>query len=388
MMMLGKRLISAVFIGLCLTASAFAQTGQSQDLEALTQAEKNARAEAAELEKRRKAVTTEIKGLQKDMQKLARETKVYERDALALANQKAEIDANIASITATIKSDEGDLLKLLAALQRLETNPPPVLAIRPDDAIASAQAGQLMAALSKQLDQRTKTLNTQLVILAQEQAQADETQKQIDANQRQLEKRRERTLALVKDKSALQATIDTERAEKQLIIDKLAAEAVTLRELLEKLQEEALRIQPRVKPERGQPNFIPPILPDGVGPFTQSRGRLSLPVSGTLSRRFGGSEKGVTFTAQSQGQVLAPYSGRVEFAGPFKNYEKVIILSVGEGYFILMTGLGEIYTQTGETLRQGDPIGAMPFQSSGAADLYLELRKDGKTLDPSPWLAL
>ena len=386
--MLRLRLISALALWFLLTLTCFAQGNQVQDLEALTNAEKQAREEAAALEKRRKVVSGEISDLQKSLQKLARETKVFEKDALALTARKDEIDANIAEITQDIKADEADLMKLLAALQRLETNPPPTLAIRPDDAIASAQAGQLMAALSKQLDQRTKALNVQLEALAQEQAQAEDTKKQIEANKRQLEKRRTRTLALVQDKSALQASIDTQRAEKQVIIDKLAAEAATLRDLLEKLQEEAMRIQPRVKPTPGRPGFVPPALPDGVRPFTQSKGRLSLPVSGNLKRRFGGNEKGLTFSAPSEGQVLAPYAGRVEFAGPFKNYDQVIILSVGEDHFILLTGLGQVFPQTGESIRQGDPVGLLPFNSSGSAELYLEFRRNGRTIDPSPWLAL
>ena len=54
----------------------------------------------------------------------------------------------------------------------------------------------------------------------------------------------------------------------------------------------------------------------------------------------------------------------------------------------LMTGLGDIFAGIGETINQGDPIGTMPFSSTGEGDLYLEVRQDGQTLDPAPWLAL
>jgi len=172
---------------------------------------------------------------------------------------------------------------------------------------------------------------------------------------------------LVKTKSDLQ------KSEKEATIIKLAKEAATLKELLEKLRLEAMNVVPRIKPDTGQ---------------NRSLATLNLPVEGRLKHRFGGGEKGLTFLAQSEGQVLAPYAGRVEFAGPFKNYDQVVILAVGDGYYILLTGLGQIYAETGETVRQGDPIGVLPYNRAGNDELYLELRKNGKTLDPAPWLAL
>lgn len=388
--MFGLRFISlAAIMLLSVNYNAIAQQASPQDLDALSQAEKTAREEAQALEKQQKAVEGEISNLQRSLKTLARETRVFEQNAQVLTEEKSRIDSNIQAIELDIEKDKIELSKLLAALQRLEATPPPSFVLRPDDAIASAQAGQLMATLSKQLNERTKTLTLQLEDLAQKRAEAEKTQRQIEANSKQLDKKRQSTLALVKNKSKLQASIDAQRTEKQATAEKLASEAATLRELLEKLEKAALNVKPRLKPKRGTalPD-IAPTLPDGIGPFTQAKGRLSLPVTGRLKKRFGSGEKGLTFSAASSGQVLAPYAGRVEFAGPFKNYDQVIILSVGEGYFILLTGLGSVYTQTGDVIRQGDPVGAMPFDSSGQGDLYLELRKDGSTLDPSPWLAL
>ena len=366
-----------------------------KDLTALTNAEKSARKDAAALDKKRKSVGAEIDNLQNSLKKIARETRVFEKDAQTLAQKKRKIDITIARLTATIKTDHEDLIELLSALQRLEANPPPAMVMRPDDAITSAQAGQLMAALTEQLGQRTKTLKIQLEALSQEQLKADDTQKQIDANTTQLKKRRTQTLALVNTKSDLQKSIDKQRAEKEVVILKLAKEAATLKELLETLRLEANRVMPRLKPGKGKGRTrgralasAPVTLPNGVGPFSKAKGRLNLPVEGRLKHRFGGGEKGLTFTAQSEGQVLAPYAGRVEFAGPFKNYDQVVILAVGDGYYILLTGLGQIYAETGESVRQGDPIGVLPYNRNGNDELYLELRKNGKTLDPAPWLAL
>ena len=105
-----------------------------------------------------------------------------------------------------------------------------------------------------------------------------------------------------------------------------------------------------------------------------------------MLKKYGGAEKGITVGGSSESQVIAPYAGRVEFAGAFKNYENVVILNVGDGYFILLTGLGETYIETGENIKTGEPIGLLPFKANGTANLYIELRKAGKTIDPNPWL--
>lgn len=369
---------------------AFAQINTPEDLDALTQAEKNARAEAEALDRRRYAVNAEITKLENSLRALSREVKVFERDALALEKKQQDIEATISQIEGNILSDRAELTKLLAALQRLEANPPPAMVMRPDNAIEAAQAAQLIAALTQQLDQRTKILSAQLETLSQEKDRAEINQRQILANQKQLQRRRNETRNIVKEKSTLRASIDTQRAEKQAIANRLAAEAATLRELVEKLEAEALRVKPRIKPKKGQSTGrrITPPLPGNLGDFAKAKGQLSLPVSGPLLKRFGRGEKGLTFETPSEGQVLAPYAGRVEFAGPFKNYDQVIILAVGDGYFLLMTGLGDIFAETGEVIKQGSPVGTMPFVRSGSGELYLELRKNGRTVDPAPWLSL
>jgi septal ring factor EnvC (AmiA/AmiB activator) len=94
----------------------------------------------------------------------------------------------------------------------------------------------------------------------------------------------------------------------------------------------------------------------------------------------------MTVTASSKSQVVAPASARVEFAGDFKNYDKVVILNMDDGYFLLLTGLGETFPETGEIVSAGQPLGLMPFNPKNKTELYIELRKDGATINPKPWL--
>jgi len=121
--------------------------------------------------------------------------------------------------------------------------------------------------------------------------------------------------------------------------------------------------------------------------FSKAKGKLQSPVSsGHIIRNYGGSEKGITIKSQAQAQVVAPYAGRIEFAGAFKNYDNVVIINVGDGYFILLTGLEESYVESGENINMGEPVGLLPFKENRSANLYIEFRKSGATIDPKPWL--
>ena len=112
---------------------------------------------------------------------------------------------------------------------------------------------------------------------------------------------------------------------------------------------------------------------------------MILPVSGRLVKSYGRGEKGHTYAGRPGGQVIAPYAGRIEFSGPFKNYDNVVILNVGDGYFVLLTGLNDLFVDSGDTVRRGEPVGKLPSRTG--AELYIELRRNGSPVDPKPWLA-
>jgi septal ring factor EnvC (AmiA/AmiB activator) len=97
------------------------------------------------------------------------------------------------------------------------------------------------------------------------------------------------------------------------------------------------------------------------------------------------SSKGITIETRSGAQVVAPFDGRIEFAGPFRGYGQILIIEHADGYHSLLAGLGRIDGTVGQSLVAGEPVGAMG--SSDRPSLYLELRRHGQPINPLPWLA-
>jgi murein DD-endopeptidase MepM/ murein hydrolase activator NlpD len=58
-------------------------------------------------------------------------------------------------------------------------------------------------------------------------------------------------------------------------------------------------------------------------------------------------------------------------------------------YHSLLAGLGRVDVKADQWVLAGEPVGALPDavdKASGGA-LYVELRRDGRPVDPQPWLA-
>jgi septal ring factor EnvC (AmiA/AmiB activator) len=120
---------------------------------------------------------------------------------------------------------------------------------------------------------------------------------------------------------------------------------------------------------------------------------MVVPASGTLVGRFdetnrlGITSKGLTFETRPGAQVVAPFDGRIVFAGPFRGYGQILIIKHSDGYHSLLAGLGRVEGSVGQWLVAGEPVGVMA-DGTDKPRLYLELRHNNQPINPLPWLAI
>lgn len=401
---------------LCLPGPAAAQIASPQDLEKIDEAQAKAKAKADALAEQSAKANAEIARFKKDLQRSAAESASYEKASRDIDTKLSTLSATEIELTQALARDKAYQTELLAAFQRMSEPPPLALSLRENSAAEAARAGLIMKHLNAQLSQQAAALRHQLNTLTDVRRSMDEERIKLSKNEKTLEAKRDHIRTLVKSKAARANELSQDQRQAKKEADSLALKAKDLRELIARFERAADDIVPRVKPAPGgqDPRAAPPspgfrsgrisgprlkpksgvpapmplISSEGVR-FADARGGLQAPVQGTLKSSYGNGRKGLTVSARARAQVIAPFAGRIEFAGAFKNYDNVVILNVGQNYFMLLTGLGEIYVSSGEMVAAGEPVGLMPSAAqsgTSGAELYIELRKNGSPVNPKPWL--
>ena len=378
-----------------------AQDFNPGDLDKIKADQAAAKKRAEKLAKEQASVSAEIDKYKRDLRKSAAESATIEKTSRQIADKLTTLNRDEARLLGALDTDNAALSEVLAALQRIEINPPPALMTGAKNATDAAMAAALMGSVSEQLKTRANDLRDRITALETVRSDIGTEKANLSRNEIELSKKQKQIKSLVAEKSKLNKKLGQSRQAEKERADRLAAQADDLQELIRKFELTARAIQPRLKPSakssgnttpktpRIKPRSktaAPLTLPDGTVRFADARGQLQPPVQGRLKSSYGSGRKGMTVTTRPGAQVLSPYTGRVEFAGAFKTYGEVVILNVGENYFILLTGLGEIFVSPGETVDPGEPVGLMPFNAKNKADLYIEFRKSGRPINPKPWL--
>ena len=154
---------------------------------------------------------------------------------------------------------------------------------------------------------------------------------------------------------------------------------------------------PLARPRSAPGQTFSAALPPGPA-FDRQKGRVTRPAAGRVVERYGQTDakgirsRGITIATRPGAQVVAPYDGKVIYAGPFRAYGEILIIEHGDGYHTLLAGFERIDPQVGQGLLAGEPVGVMGKATitAGARQdprLYVEFRRDGDTMDPLVWLA-
>ena len=337
------------------------------------------------------------------------ETRVTETEA-----RLKPLDDSERGIRQSLDGRRAAIAEVLASLQRLGRNPPPAMMVRPEDALASIRTAIMLGAVLPDMRVQAESLAADLSDLVRVRRDIAEERERLERDAAALTEERQRITLLLDERQKKQA--ETEKAveaEKQKAAA-MARQVDNLKDLIGKAEQgldratRAARAAARAADEKELSSRIdlaalkdPGRLAPAVA-FAAARGHLPLPVNGVRIREFGapdnlgGAEKGLTIATRAGAQVTAPCDGWVVYAGSFRNYGQVLILNAGGGYHVVLAGMERISVDVGQFVLTGEPVAVMGSSPQVAATLasgsnqpvlYIEFRKDGTPVDPSPWWA-
>lgn len=92
--------------------------------------------------------------------------------------------------------------------------------------------------------------------------------------------------------------------------------------------------------------------------------------------------RGIVYATDGHASVTSPANGTIEFAGPVDTLGNVVIVNIGDGYRVVLTGLDRISVRTGQRVEADDRLGAMPGIGRQTSHLYMELRCGEEPVNP------
>src|SRR3954468_1872651 len=301
--------------------------------------------------------------------------------------------------------------EVLAALQRVGRTPPPALMVSPEDALQSVRSAILLGAVLPDMKVEVDTLLADLAELVKVRSEIAAERDALGRDLAALSQERSRMIVLVAERQRKQSetekALDAERARAV----QLARQADNLKDLIGRIEQDiassaraaaAARADRPADPKNSLAALQDPGRLSPAIAFAAAKKTLPFPLNGIRIRDFGmpdglgGSEKGLSLASRSGAQVTAPCDGWVVYAGPFRSYGQLLILNAGGGYHVLLAGMERISVDPGQFVLTGEPVAVMgggPQSAAAVATgssqpvLYIEFRKDGSPVDPSPWWA-
>ena len=334
-------------------------------------------------------ITRQVSGEQVERDRLTRELRSAEvsvgkaRESLeSVRHERAERAARRAALAAekrdaqvTIAKGRAALAGQLRAAYLIGHGEPLKLLLNQKD---PARAGRMFVYYSYFGRERAEEIHT----IEASVTRLDELDTELSAQDQKLAE-------LEKQQRTQLVAVEQARSRRTVVLANLEAESHTRAQSLEKLRSQQAGLE-RLLHELREAMARYPV--DTNSAFGQLRGKLAWPVSGHVVARFGDTRAGgvkwdgVLVATERGAPVKAVYQGRVIYADWLPGLGLLTIVDHGDGYMSLYGHNERLYKAVGERVAAGDAI-ASAGDSGGSSrpELYFEIRKGGKPVDPRPW---
>ncbi len=218
-----------------------------------------------------------------------------------------------------------------------------------------------------------------------------ETLARLGEREQVLLERRASLEALYREQQAQSDSLTGEQARQHQLLVEIEKQLGDKTDELKTLQQDEQRLGKLVEKLRRALLDVP--LGELDKPLKSLKGKLSWPVTGRVTRNYGeklgvgdARSRGLTIATRADTDVHAIAKGRIAFADWLRGFGLLMIIEHGDGYMSLYGRNNSLYKGVGEWVERGEVIAAAG-NSGGQRNsaLYLELRRNGRPVDPRSW---
>jgi septal ring factor EnvC (AmiA/AmiB activator) len=349
----------------------------------------------AEAEARR--VTDRIRTLQAEADRLAGEARTLLGDLRKLEVERELQQQRVHEAQAAIAGGRAAIAasgERLAALEQQRISQLPDLQAQLVDIYKRGRAGYAKLLFGstgvREFGRATRAVAALMHINQQRVAAHQQTLDALRQERARLEE--ELTALQAREAEALQAQTAANRAlaSRAALVAQIDARRDLNAQLAGELQVAHDRLQQQMA-SLGSGRAVEPVsIP--IAPF---RGALDWPVAGRITGRFGqrsgrfgdpGLRNGIEIAAPEGTPVRAVHSGTVSYADPFTGFGNLVIVDHGANTYSLYGYLASMSVARGTAVDSGTEVGRVGSAPAGAPAAYLEIRVDGRSVDPVQWL--
>jgi len=344
----------------------------------------------------------ELSGLSVETSATARKMQNFEKEIIGIETQLQALEEDESKKRSAIKVRNKQISTLLGIMMRMSKAPEESVLVMPSGIKEKVQATRALGMITGNMKEEIESLSKELKqmdalhnAIATKRASLGKAQKTLENQRAALSKR------IVKRRE-LMKSLHGETIEEQKRIASLVEKSHNLESLVGALEQERGKSSSASSKKAAEilrqknlsvfPDKERSMIRSKSRSFVDAKGRVAFPVVGNIIRGFGHKRgendtlRGIEINTSSLAQVIAPFDGEVVFVGPFLEYGQMVILRHSHQYHTLLAGFGAIDVEPGQFLLEGEPIGVMGRKGSSKR-LYMELRKDGKAVNPRPWIA-
>jgi len=355
-----RSLLPIFLVGLLALPVAAAAPQERGEVTRLQAEFRDEQARARRLRAEADEAAAEIATLERELSRLTAAVSADDQLIVGQRTRLRELGQREAQLVSKLALARGRQARLLSALQMMSRKPPPPLLVPSDEAVDAVRASILMRAIAPELQARARALSDQQGELSRVRRLAALNSEQLFTTESARGDRRAEIETLTARKTALQAVL---RAE--------AVQAERAGRALEARLEALGAAVPAVEADA----------PVTVARLPAGRSRLTAPVTGAPTTRFGRGSNGWRWRADRE-EARAPPSGQVAFVGPLSGWGQVVIIDLAPGWRAVIAGLDEVSVETGNRVSDGQALG----RSGDDGEVWFELRRDERAIDPAPWL--
>lgn len=358
-----RRLIAPVLLGLIAVGPAMGQRAPQASVSELTRLQAEYRDEGARARRLRADAAEAASEIAELDRRLSRLTVEVQTDDVQIEAQRArlhELGEREATLVTALSRERGRQGRLLSALQMMSRRPPPPLLISADKATDTVRAAILLKAVAPDLQSRAATLAGR--------------QAEIGRVRRLAALSSERLFTTESAQGDRRAEMEGLRTRKRELSAVLRAEAAAAEKAAAVLEARIRELGGAVPAEEAAIAAPAARLPAG-------RNRLTPPIDAAPSTRFADGAPGWRWRADAE-TARAPAAGTVAYAGPLSGWGDVVILDLGPGWRAVVAGLDSLSVEAGDRVADGQALG----RTAADGEVYFELRRDERPIDPAPWL--